>query len=124
MHGLLIELAQLDARELSGEFQQRRQRINPLHFRQSVEIAFGLLGDLQRRPESDDAVRRKITEQAGGFAGFGQLALDVDDANRFQRIAGAKGIQVESADGFDLIVEEIDADGEAELLAGLLEDSG
>ena len=56
--GALVELAQFKPGELPYLPEQCRERINPLLFRQSIEIALGLLVDFQRRPENDDGVLR------------------------------------------------------------------
>ena len=66
----------------------------------------------------------QVVEKADGVAGFGELALDVDDAEGCEDIQRAHGVEVEALDGFDLVAEEIDAGGKADLVAAGFEIAG
>src|SRR2546421_99965 len=92
-------------------------RILIQQLRKSIKIALGLFCDLQRRPKDHDRFRRKIRKEMRRVAGFGEDAFEVDEANGFERFFGAEGIEIEMLDRLDGVAEEIDADGEADLIA-------
>ena len=114
----LLELAHLQPREPLHLAQHRVQRVDTLDLGQSVEVALGLLGDLQRRPEHDHRVVGQVVEQAGRVGGVGEVALEVDHLERRERLERAEAVEVEALDRLDLVAEEVDAGGEADLVAG------
>ena len=59
----LVELAQLQPGEGLRLPKDRRQRINAFHVRQPIQIAFGLLGNFQRRPKHDGRILRNIRKE-------------------------------------------------------------
>ena len=112
----LLELAQLQPGEALRLPQHGGERVDVLHVGQSVEVALGLLGDFQRRPQHDDRFFRQVAEQAGGLAAVGELALEVDQAKGVEIAERAECVEVEAFDRLDLVAEEVDTGGEADLV--------
>jgi hypothetical protein len=81
---------------------------------EAVEVALGLLLDFGRFDEPDDGVGREVGEEGGGLvdatAGPGGAVAQGDEAGLVGAVGdGAEGLDVELVDGFDLVVEEVDA---------------
>jgi hypothetical protein len=96
--------------------QKRIQRINAALIGQANEITLRLLGDFQRRPERDDRFLGKILEEAGRFIRRRKGAADVHDTDSLQFVPRPQGVRIESANGLDLIAEEIHPNWEANFL--------
>src|SRR5205814_5114464 len=95
---------------------QARQGINPALVGEAFQVALGLLGNFKRRPEDHDRVGIEIAEQVRRAAGLGKLALEIHNADGWKRISRAELVEIELFDRFDLVIEEIDANGQADLI--------
>lgn len=94
------------------EFEDGLRGIDAAGVAEAVEVAPGLLLDFQRLDEPDDGVGREVIQEIGGLIdGPGGAVAESDEAGVLEGGGGAKGLDIEGGKGFDLIAEEIDADG-------------
>jgi hypothetical protein len=113
--GLLVlgaELVNFRPRELLNVGEDRVGRVDAAGIGQAVEVAFGLLLDFRGFDEPDDGVLGEIGQEAGLLVeGPVGAVAERDKAGFGDVTGGAEGFDIKVVDGFDLVAEEINADG-------------